>query len=182
MFKSIAPDYLFHNFYEITPEFLKSIGISVLLSDIDNTLAPYEMPMPDERIKEWASSLEENGIKLALISNNDRERVELFNSELKLKAIADAHKPGVKILKRLCSELGADSRNCAVLGDQLLTDALAGRRLGVRVIIVPPIKDKKSLFFRFKRWLERPVMKRYIKKCGYTSSALKEKDTDERDV
>ena len=55
-----------------------------------------------------------------------------------------------------------------VLGDQLLTDALAGKRLGLRVLIVPPIKDKTTLFFRFKRLCERPIIRRFKRRNGIT--------------
>ncbi|MBR4896009.1 MAG: hypothetical protein IKZ41_06250 [Clostridia bacterium] len=48
-----------------------------------------------------------------------------------------------------------------LLGDKLLTDCAAGRRAGMRVIIVPPIKDKTTLFFRAKRWIERPYVRKY---------------------
>ncbi|MBQ1976504.1 MAG: hypothetical protein II227_03590 [Clostridia bacterium] len=57
--------------------------------------------------------------------------------------------------------MGTDVTNTAVLGDQLLTDALAGKWCGLTVFIVPPIKDKKTFFFRFKRWLERPYLNLY---------------------
>ena len=49
----------------------------------------------------------------------------------------------------------------ALLGDQLLTDCLSARRLGVPCIIVPPIRDKKTLFFRCKRALEKPFLAAY---------------------
>ena len=48
-----------------------------------------------------------------------------------------------------------------MLGDQLLTDALAAHLLGLRAIIVPPIRDKKTAFVRFKRYLERPYIRAY---------------------
>ena len=60
-------------------------------------------------------------------------------------------------------DMGATADNTALLGDQLLTDAAAGARAGLFSIIVPPIKDKRSLFFRFKRWLEKPYLKKYNK-------------------
>ena len=60
----LTPDYMFGHYYEITPEFLKSIGVRALLIDIDNTLAPYEQPDPDERIRNWFASLAENGINV----------------------------------------------------------------------------------------------------------------------
>ena len=49
----------------------------------------------------------------------------------------------------------------AGLGDQLLTDTLAAHRLGLISIIVPPIKDKTTLFFKSKRLIEKPFIKRY---------------------
>ena len=60
-------------------------------------------------------------------------------------------------------EMGTMPENTAGLGDQLLTDALAVHRLDMISIIVPPIKDKKTLFFRFKRLLERPYIRKYKK-------------------
>ena len=53
------------------------------------------------------------------------------------------------------------------MGDELLTDVAAARRLGAKAIIVPPIKDKKTLFFRFKRALEKPIIKKYLKTRGF---------------
>ena len=64
------PDYIFSKFDDVTPEFLKSIGVRALLIDIDNTLAPYEIAKPDERIKNWFALLKENSISATLVSNN----------------------------------------------------------------------------------------------------------------
>jgi predicted HAD superfamily phosphohydrolase YqeG len=61
-------------------------------------------------------------------------------------------------------EMGSDRTNTVVLGDQLLTDALAGKHIGLRAVIVPPIRDKKTAFFRFKRWCEKPFIKRFKRK------------------
>ncbi len=161
MFSKFKPDYTFGAYHEITPEWLLSIGVSALLIDIDNTLAPYEQAEPDERIAAWFESLSQNGIRAALISNNHAERVERFNASLGLLAYPDSKKPSRKTLLRAMAELGTSPDVCAVLGDQLFTDAYAGKRLGLRAIIVPPIKDKKTLFFRVKRALEKPIMHSY---------------------
>ena len=159
----LTPDAMFEKFDDITPEFLLAHGITALLIDIDNTLAPYEQPTPDERIKNYFASLSENGIKAALVSNNNHKRVELFNSELGLLAFADSGKPGKKTLLLAMEKMGSTVENTAAIGDQLLTDALGAHRIGVPAFIVPPIRDKKNLFFRFKRWLEKPFVKRYKK-------------------
>ena len=155
---------MFDKFDDITPEFLTSCGIKTLLIDIDNTLAPYEQPEPDERIRAWFDSLSAAGITSALISNNHADRVELFNRTLGLLAFPDSGKPKTKTLHIAMEKMGSDIHNTAAIGDQLLTDALGAHSIGIPAFIVPPIKDKKTLFFRFKRWLEVPYIKKYKKK------------------
>ena len=163
----LVPDYMFATFDEITPAFLQSIGVRVLLIDIDNTLAPYEQPDPDERILAWFAELEKNGIRAALVSNNHAPRVERFNKPLGLIAYPDSGKPFRGTLERAMKELGVTHAETAMLGDQLLTDCFAGKHIGLRAIIVPPIKDRTNLFFRFKRFLERPFIRKYARQNGY---------------
>lgn len=154
------PDMKFEKYSDITPDFLISQGVSALLIDIDNTLAPYEQPSPDAGHFEWLSSLASAGISCALVSNNGPERVSLFAEKLGIPALPDCGKPRTKHLRRVLKELGVSPENAAILGDQIFTDCLAARRMGMRAYIVPPIKDKRTLFFRFKRALEKPFMKR----------------------
>ena len=97
----LLPDYIFAKFDDITVDFLASRGIKALLIDIDNTLAPYEVAEPDERISAWFKMLRESGISATLVSNNDRERVELFNRTLGLPYYYKSGKPFAKNLKRL---------------------------------------------------------------------------------
>ena len=158
------PDYIFSQYSDVTPAFLADIGVKALLIDIDNTLAPYEVAEPDEKIVAWFSALADAGIKATLVSNNGKERVELFNKTLGLPAYYKSGKPFAKNLKRAMREMGSDASNTAMLGDQLLTDAAAGKHIGLRAIIVPPIKDKTNAFFRAKRALELPSIKRYVKR------------------
>ena len=162
-----TPTYMFAHYYDVTPEFLLEHGIKALLIDIDNTLAPYEQPDPDERIQAWFDSLTENGIRAALVSNNHPPRVERFNRTLGLLAYADSGKPAKKTLLRAMDAMGADPQETAMLGDQLLTDSYAGKHIGLPSIIVPPIHDKSNLFFRFKRLCERPFIRKYARLHGY---------------
>ena len=166
MKKLLMPDYMFRKYDDVTPDFLENIGVRALIIDIDNTLAPYEQPEPDERIRNWIASLAEAGIGIAFVSNNDWERVELFNRTLGVPAYAKSGKPFKKNLVKAMNDLGGTLETTVMLGDQLLTDALAGHNLGVRCLIVPPIRDKKNAFFRFKRWLEKPVVRRFKRRTG----------------
>ena len=161
MSNPLMPDYMFRTFDEITPQFLNELGIRAILADIDNTLAPYEQDEPDDRIRNWIASLRKAGISIAFVSNNDRTRVELFNRTLGVPAYWKSGKPFKKNLIRAMKEIGGSKDTTVMLGDQLLTDALAGHRIGVKCIIVPPIRDKRNAFFRFKRWLEKPTVRKF---------------------
>lgn len=156
--KYLLPDRLFASFSEVTPDVLAPMGVRALLCDIDNTLVTYDDDVPTEAVLRWIGLLSSAGIAVAFISNNDAARVERFNRELGLVAMAKARKPSVKAYEAALERLGVGRGECAVLGDQLLTDAWAAHRLGVPALIVPPIRDKRSLFFRFKRALEVPYM------------------------
>jgi len=160
----LIPDYMLAHYDDVTPEFLASLGVRGLLIDIDNTLAPYEQPTPDDRHRAWFDALDEHGIRSALISNNHRERVDEFNQTLCREAYWHSGKPLGRTFKKVIRGWGLPYEQVAVLGDQLLTDALGAKLLGLTVIIVPPIRDKKTAFVRFKRYLERPYVKAYHKK------------------
>ena len=157
------PDRMCSSFREVTPEFLLGMGKKYILCDIDNTLVTYDDPKPTEELLRWFESLNQNGIRVGFVSNNEPERVELFNSDLGFTAYAKAGKPFTKKIKSAMKDMGADPSNTVFLGDQLLTDAAAANRAGLYSVIVPPIKDKRNAFFRFKRWLEVPYVKKYRK-------------------
>ena len=159
-----APDYTFRAYFHVTPEFLREQGIRVLLLDIDNTLAPYEQPLPDERLKNWLDSLKAAGIAVGFLSNNHGERVELFNKALGLPCRYNAHKPLTRRAKKLFCALGGTKKTTAFMGDQIFTDVLCAHFAGALAILVPPIWDKRDCGTRFKRWLEKGILRRYYKK------------------
>ena len=163
MSKKLQPDALFSSFEEITPAYLTSRGIKLLFTDVDNTLAPYEVPEPNEKIRAWLSSMKSAGIRVVFISNNKSPRLDLFNASLGLDAYPNAKKPCGGVLRRAAKDAEIPLSACAVLGDQIFTDIWAGKRLGMLSLMVPPIKDKTTLFFKTKRRLERPILKKFAK-------------------
>ena len=160
------PDLYLDDIYCISADMLKAKGIKAVLLDIDNTLVTYDDPLPTEGVLNWLASLNNAGISAAFISNNHKDRVELFNSELKFFATWDSKKPSGKCYKAAMKHLGTDVTNTAVIGDQVFTDVWSARRLGLYSILVKPIKDKTSLFFKSKRALEKPILKRYARLHG----------------
>jgi HAD superfamily phosphatase (TIGR01668 family) len=160
----LTPDNMFASYRALTPAYLRERGIDVLIMDIDNTLAPYEQDLPDAHIKAWLGKMQAAGIGLAFVSNNNWERVELFNGEIGIPAFAKSGKPFGKTLRRVIKLYGSDAQHTAMLGDQLLTDVFAGKHIGATALLVPPIKDKTTAFWRIKRALERPVIRKYARK------------------
>ena len=160
----LQPDFTALCYRDLRADFFKERGIRVLLLDIDNTLAPYEQPEPDGQICAWLAELAEAGIQTAFLSNNHGPRVELFNKTLERPCRYNAHKPLARRGKELMRSLGGDESCTAMMGDQVFTDVLVARAMGVRAILVPPIKDKTDALTRFKRFLERGVLRRYHKR------------------
>ena len=158
--KYLLPDHLFGSFREVTPDVLRALGVRALMCDIDNTLVTYDDPEPTTEVAEWFDALAADGVKIAFISNNDAGRVERFNRSLGYPAYPKAGKPKTNAYEAALEAMNVPREACAALGDQLLTDAWAAHRFGVPALIVPPIKDKTTLFFRFKRRLEAPYMKK----------------------
>jgi len=160
----LAPDYYFETYAGASVSFLKENGIRALVLDIDNTLEPYENAEPSEDVRAWFSALSEAGISAAFVSNNNKERVDTFNASLGRIAYAKAGKPFAGKVKRAIREMGVTKENTLFMGDQIFTDVLAARFAGIRVALVPPIKDKTDVLTRFKRCLERPIMKRFFRR------------------
>ena len=164
MFEHFLPTKIFENIDAITPAFLQEQGIKGLILDIDNTLVTYDDPKPTESVKVWLSSLREAGISFGFVSNNREERVALFCEELDCYFHADAHKPSRRFLREAMQAMKTDEKTTASIGDQIFTDVWAAGRAGMRSYLVPPIKDKTTLFFRTKRLLEKPFLRLYRKR------------------
>ena len=160
---TLVPEYKFDSFDIVTAEFLLSIGVRGILLDVDNTLEPYEHPSPGDKVLAWLDSLHSAGIKTAILSNNNSARVELFNKDIQMPAIARAAKPFAKNLYRMMEIIGTDKDSTIFMGDQILTDVWAAHNAGIRAILVPPINDKRDLFTRAKRLIERPIHRKYDK-------------------
>ena len=156
------PDRIFNSFRDITVQYLKEQKIEALLLDIDNTLVTYEDPVPTEDVMKWLLEMKEGGIKLAFVSNNsDPSRVEKFNENLGFFSVCRAKKPLPSGFRRALASMSVQAENAASVGDQIFTDVWGAKSIGAYAFLVPPIKDKTTLFFRAKRFLERPIIKKY---------------------
>ena len=158
---TFVPEYCFNTFDEASAEFLTSIGVKGIVLDVDNTLEPYENALPGEKVLAWLESLKDHGIRAAIVSNNNSERIDLFNSAVGIPAFSKAKKPFKKNVLNAMAIMGTKRENTILMGDQVFTDVWAAHNAGISAILVPPIKDKTDLLTKFKRLLEIPILKIY---------------------
>lgn len=136
---SLRPDFLFQTYDEVTPTFLHDRGISLLLCDLDFTLAPKSVSRPDEAVLRWIAELKAAGITVMILSNNRRStRVETFCRELGISYVGHAGKPSTRGYRRAMEQAGVAACETAMLGDKLLTDALGANLCGILVLTVEP--------------------------------------------
>lgn len=156
------PDEYLDSTYEIDFDLLYKKGYRGVIFDIDNTLVPHGAPA-DARAEALFSHLKSIGFSCCLLSNNQRPRVELFNKNIGVNFIEDAHKPSVKSYQKAIKMMGTDTENTLFVGDQLFTDVFGARRTGIHSILVKPIHPKEEIQIVLKRYLEKIVLHFYLK-------------------
>lgn len=162
MFDMFFPDRYVASTYVIDYEKLYEEGFRGLIFDIDNTLVPHGAPA-DKRAIELFERLKAIGYRCCLISNNQEPRVKMFNEEIQVDYVYDAHKPSTKNYIRAMEIMGTDRSNTVFIGDQLFTDVWGAKRSGIRSILVKPIHPKEEIQIVLKRYLEKIVLYFYRK-------------------
>lgn len=159
--KGIHPDLYFSSVYKVNYKRLYVKGYRGLLFDLDNTLAPYDMELPDEKLKNHIKKLKNMGFMITIISNNNKERVEKFCDEIEVHFFAKASKPLAKNLLVAKKEMGLHKSQMVMIGDQLFTDVWAGKTAGFCTILIKPIQKKEQFVSAIKRGLEKIVLRGY---------------------
>ena len=163
MLSKFYPDYMYDSVHDIEENFFRNNNIKFAVLDIDNTLVPYTVKSPTKPAVDFLRRLEAEGVKYCFLSNNKEGRVMLFNDNINAPYEANARKPLLSGLNRIMGRLSAGKENTILIGDQIFTDVWTGKRAGIKTILVKPIEDKETLFFKFKRALEKIVLDRYRK-------------------
>jgi len=158
-----VPDVYQKSIYTINYKKLKENGIKCLLFDLDNTLVPYKIKKPTDKVIELFSCLKEEGFKIVLFSNSSKKRLKPFKEILEVDCCARAWKPSPKKLVSVIDELGYNISEVAIIGDQLLTDILGGNRVGITTILINPISKNDYFLTYFNRLRENNKIKKLSK-------------------
>lgn len=150
--------------FDITPEFLSSLGVKALLLDVDNTIATYTSHKPLPGAAEWAKGLEKAGFQVMIVSNNYEKRVSAFAKGLGLPWISFAMKPFPFGYLKARKKLGRACGECAIIGDQVFTDVVGANLCGMKSVLLSPIQPEDGVTFRIRRYFERGLREKYQKK------------------
>ncbi len=159
----LQPDYLYKRIEEIPVDALVIKGIKAAVLDLDNTLSTHGNPIPVESALNWLKRLEEAGINAVILSNNSDDRVKPFAEKLGISYLAAGGKPFTKGFVRCEKLTGSDPAHTVVIGDQIFTDVIGGKLYGAMTILVEPLQFEDGLFFRFKRKMEKHILKHFQK-------------------
>lgn len=162
----LTPKVVFTDVTHITPEYLEENGIKALILDVDNTLTEHDSQELRPDIAAWLDTMKQRGVGMMIASNNLEKRVAPFAEKLGLDYASFCCKPSPLFYLASRKKWKLPRRQVAIVGDQLFTDALAGRLWGVRVLLVRPLAEDTKPTVRFKRRLEAPFLLRYYKKGG----------------
>lgn len=164
---SLVPNHLFDVYGDVTPQWLSQQGITLLLSDLDFTLAPKRVRRPDGELRRWIAALEAEGITFMIVSNNrSGRRVAEFCAELGVSYQGRAGKPSPRGLESAMALADTDRTHTAMLGDKLLTDVLAAHRAGVLALMVEPAGGAVTAWQKVLHALQAPFKAACRRRCG----------------
>lgn len=156
--EQFMPDIYQKSIYTIDYQKLWNCGIRCLLFDLDNTLVPASIKIPNKKIKELFQELREKGFTIILFSNSGKKRLKAFKDELGVDALASAKKPMAKSYLRIMKEYHFTVSEVAAIGDQLLTDIWGGNKVGITTILINPVSKKDFFATRINRRIEHYIM------------------------
>ncbi|NLU24015.1 MAG: YqeG family HAD IIIA-type phosphatase [Clostridiales bacterium] len=157
---SLIPHSVYQTYLQITPQILRSLGVRLLLSDLDFTLAPKSVRAPDKAILAWIRELRDAGITVMILSNNrSPARVEAFCACLGISYVGHAGKPSPRGFREAMEKAGVTPEETAMLGDKLLTDVLGANRSGVLALMVEPAGGAVTFWQKVLHALQVPFKK-----------------------
>lgn len=166
MFEKLYPTIYAESAYVVDFQKIYEKGYRVLILDVDNTLVEHGAPANDQAVA-FFEEMRRIGLRTCIISNNHEPRIEPFAKAVGSDYIFDAGKPSRKGFEKAMNLLDGTKENTVFMGDQLFTDIWGANRVGIKSILVKPIKYDTEIQIRLKRLGEKillPCYFRYRKK------------------
>ena len=165
MLKKFIPTKRIKRFDQLNVQDLIDNNKKLLLCDIDNTLVAPDDPFNNEEVLAFIKKIKDANIEVVLISNNNEERVRVFNDGLNLKTYPLALKPLKKTYKQIFKDFKHLKKSEMIsLGDQVMTDVYGSNKVGIDVVLTGSIVQTDMKVTKFNRYLEDRIINRLRKK------------------
>ena len=154
---SFLPTMIVESVTDLTPELLMHRGIGLLMLDFDNTIVPYTRNEPTEEMDAWLKMMVSSDVKLCVVSNTRKDRVNQFCAPYGIPVIMRAKKPGTGGIYEALGKFGYAQDEAALVGDQIFTDTFAANNAHVRSILVEAI-DNHNIWLKLRHVAELPFI------------------------
>ncbi len=154
------PDGFARHIGAVSLDDLTQRGFLGIIVDLDNTLVGYGEEALAAEAGPWIADALARGFRVCLVSNNFNGRVERICAELGVPGIPSALKPLPRGFLAALRVLDTPRAQTVVVGDQLFTDVLGAKFLGLHAILTEPIVARDWLGTRISRFAERVLLGR----------------------
>ncbi len=155
-----GPDIEAETLADVSIDDLWARGFRGIILDLDNTVCGYHENTLAPGVRDWVLAAKARGFALAMVSNNFRERVAAIGAQIDVPAVPSALKPLPQGFLRALRHLGTRRSETIVIGDQLFTDVLGAKLLGLHAVLTQPIVPKDFPLTRVLRLMERVLFAR----------------------
>jgi uncharacterized protein len=156
----VTPDAIVPRVRDISVGVLEEWSIAGIALDLDNTIVPWHSTQLAAGVAEWVESIQARGIRMCLLSNNYMPHVRRVGARLGLPVVQGRLKPLPAAYGAALELLGTEPRRSLAIGDQLFTDVLGAKIVGMRAIVVAPLGTREFPTTRVLRLFERAIYAR----------------------
>ena len=157
------PKKYYKSIFDINYDKLKNSGITCLVFDLDNTLGQMEHKRCPRKVKQLIKNLKEDFL-IIICSNNMKSRIKPYLEDLGVGGVSLSMKPSTYKLKKIKKDYQLKKKEMCIIGDQILTDVVAGNRFRILTILVDPMGEKELRITGINRKLEDKIIHHYQKR------------------
>ena len=154
---SLLPTLVAEAVTDISPAFLESRDIRLLMLDFDNTIVPYTTNEPTDGVAAWLEEMKSSEIQLCVVSNSRNDRVPTFCRKWGLDCVLRSKKPFPVGIPKCLEKYGIPADQALMVGDQIFTDTLGGNLAGTQTLLVKPIHNH-NFWLKARHVLEQPFI------------------------
>ncbi len=162
IFNALSADEQYPSVYSVNYEKLKEWGYDCLVFDFDNTLAPRGSVSVPASVLSLFRNLKGKGFKVSVLSNGMKARLNRISKQFGngIQVIGGAKKPLKGVMNKVFEQTGSVPEKTVIIGDQVFTDILLGKKMKCYTILVEPVSKKDLFHTKILRLLEKPFRRR----------------------